>query len=176
MANAFWNSAHSDNPIEHYSYRRGGKYINEYARTRPDNEHRYEGPTNNPNHLLGCYPTLFPYGKGGFEVERPIDVCYEKHIKWALTYHDKRQGCLPAFHMMLMTSGLRFRCHEQFPFLVFGVCQKRQVCRSVSLQIKKLAFQNHWAILERLRPEDFHQASKEEINRKPYSNAGIRLL
>jgi len=103
MANAFWNSAHSDDPIEHYSYRRGSKYINEYARTRPDNQHRYEGPTDNPNHLLGCYPTLFPYGKGGFEVERPIDVCYEKHIKWALTYHDKRQGCLPAFHTMLMT-------------------------------------------------------------------------
>ena len=75
-----------------------------------------------------------------------------------------------------MTSGLRFRRHEQFPFLVFGVCQKHQVCRSVSLQIKKSAFQNHRAILERLWPEDFRQASKEEIDRKPYSNAGIRLL
>ena len=50
------------------------------------------------------------------------------------------------------------------------------MCRSVSLQIKKSAFQNHRAILERLRPEDFRQASKEEIDRKPYSNAGIRLL
>jgi len=36
------------------------------------------------NHLLGCFPTLFPYGLGGFEVARTIDVPYEAHIRWAI--------------------------------------------------------------------------------------------
>ena len=90
MANALLNSAHSDDTTEHYSYCRGSKYINEYPRTRPGTNKRYEGPMEDPNHLLGCYLTLFPYGKGAFEIKRPVNVCYEKHIKWALTYHDKR--------------------------------------------------------------------------------------
>ena len=74
---------------ERYAYKRGGRYVNEYARIRNDGT-PYEGDSENPNHLLGSFPTLFPYGKGGFETERPVKVSYERHIKWALSYHDKR--------------------------------------------------------------------------------------
>ncbi|KAF8806022.1 hypothetical protein BYT27DRAFT_7257442 [Phlegmacium glaucopus] len=47
--------------------------------------------------------------KGGFEIERPVNVPYEVHVCWALCYEDKR-----------------FRKDPHFPFQVFGVCQKRQ--------------------------------------------------
>jgi hypothetical protein len=42
------------------------------------------------HHLLGSFPCLFPYGKGGFEVNRPIPVSYDAHTHWALCYEDKR--------------------------------------------------------------------------------------
>jgi hypothetical protein len=96
MGHAFVNSTGpTDNQrgeidvTERYAYRRGGRYINEYARTLADGT-SYEGDPENPNHLLGCFPTLFPYGRGGFETNRPVKVSYEKHIKWALCYHDRR--------------------------------------------------------------------------------------
>jgi len=75
-----------------------------------------------------------------------------------------------------ITNLFRFQRHEQFPFLVFGVCQKRQVCRSVTLQMKKSSFKKYEALLAKLKPEDFRQASKEEFEKKPYSNEGIRIL
>ena len=96
MANAFLNNGQVGDTHEvgeHYSYRRGSTFINEYARCKPGSAERFEGNTKDANHLLGCYQTLFPYGKGAFEVERPIEVSYEKHIKWALSYHDKRWVC-----------------------------------------------------------------------------------
>jgi hypothetical protein len=49
--------------VERYAYRRGSQFVNKYARTRDDGT-QYEGDPENPNHLLGCFPTLFPYGKG----------------------------------------------------------------------------------------------------------------
>ena len=74
---------------ERYVYQRGSRFVNEYGRTRADGS-LFEGTPDDPNHLLGCFPTLFPYGKGGFEIERPVKISYEKHIKWALQYHDRR--------------------------------------------------------------------------------------
>jgi len=80
---------HLTDVTERYAYRRGSRLVNEYARTRDDGA-PFEGDPESPNHLLGSFPTLFPYGKGGFETGRPIKVSYERHIKWAMTYHDKR--------------------------------------------------------------------------------------
>jgi len=96
MAHALLNSiASTDNSnaqvdiAERYAYWRGGRYVNEYARRLP-NGTLYAGDPDNPNHLLGSFPTLFPYAQGGFETNRPIKVTYEKHIRWALLYHDCR--------------------------------------------------------------------------------------
>lgn len=96
MAHALVNSISDGNGLkpdedvtERYAYKRGGCYINEYPRKRGDGT-QYEGDPDFPNHLLGSFPTLFPYGKGGFETDRPIKVSYERHIRWALRYHDKR--------------------------------------------------------------------------------------
>jgi len=95
MAHALINSITTNNKTdegdatERYAYRRGGRFVNEYARTLPSGN-PYQGDPDNPNHLLGCFPTLFPYGTGGFETNRAIKVTYEKHVKWALNYHDRR--------------------------------------------------------------------------------------
>jgi len=47
----------------------------EYAMMGSDGLHS-DGRIENPNHLLGAYPTLWPYGKGGIETQRQIDVPY----------------------------------------------------------------------------------------------------
>lgn len=80
------------------------------------------------------------------------------------------------FQIGILTAFARFRLHEQFAFQVFGVFQKREVCRSVSLQIKKSAFAQHGAILRTLRPADFIKASREEIDGVPFSHGGVKVL
>ena len=69
-----------------------------------------------------------------------------------------------------------FRCHEQFAFQVFGVFQKRQVCRSVALQVKKEIFVRQGALIKSLTAADFRRASVEEAEGKPFSHEGIRSL
>lgn len=157
MAHALANTAYQT-PPEDYVIRRGSAFVNEYARTNEDGQRNDGGPSN-PNHLLGSFPTLFPYGQGGFEVQRTIDIPYEIHVRWALAYADRR-----------------FRLDYHFAFQVFGVCQKRQVCRSAVLQIKKPAFAQHIQSISRLTAADFLEASKEETRGVPFSNPGIRAL
>ena len=78
--------------------------MNEYARVDPLMGQRNDGGPGDANHLLGTFPTLFPYGQGGFEIDRPVMVPYKTHIQWALQYEDKQ-----------------FRKDPHFPFQVFGV-------------------------------------------------------
>jgi hypothetical protein len=59
---------------------------------------------------------------------------------------------------------------------VFGVFQKREVCRSVSLQIKKSAFIQHADLIRSLRADDFRQASEEEVDGKSFSHEGVKAL
>ena len=89
MAHALSNTASEENGNSFY-VRRGSAFINEYARVDPISKQRYDGGPSNANHLLGSFPTLFPYGLGGFEVGRPLNVPYELHARWALRYGDKR--------------------------------------------------------------------------------------
>jgi len=142
-----------------FAIRRGNKFINEYPRVDEITGKRTDGGIHNTNHLLGCFPTLFPYGRGGFEVERPIKVSYETHARWALQYADKR-----------------FRKDPQFRFQVFGVCQKREVCRSAVLQTKKEIFAKHRSLLNNVTPEELLKASKEEEKGEPISNSIVKLL
>src|SRR5271156_2850789 len=74
--------------MKDYFVRRGSAFVNEYARVDPVSGQRYDGGPGNPNHLLGTFPTLFPYGLGAFEIERKENVPYEVHVRWALQYVD----------------------------------------------------------------------------------------
>jgi len=159
LAHALFNSTQENQLPEDFTIRRGSVFVNEYARVDPSSGIRYDGGPSNPNHLLGSFPTLFPYGTGGFEVERPLNVSYESHARWALMYHDRR-----------------FRKDPQFPFQIFGVCQKRQVCRSAVLQMKRSTYARHREMITNLTPADLIKASEEETRGVLYSNPGVRAL
>lgn len=139
--------------------RRGSAFVNEYARIDPETMERTDGGPSDPNHLLGAFPVLFPYGMGGFEVHRATPVPYETHARWALQFADKR-----------------FRYDHHFIFQIFGVIQKRQVCRSAALQVKRSTFIKQQDLFTKLKPSDFTRASAEETRRVPFTDPGVRAL
>ncbi len=55
-------------PEDRYFIRRESAFVNEYARVDEETGEQTDGGPSNPNHLLGLFPWLFPYGHGGFEV------------------------------------------------------------------------------------------------------------
>ncbi|KAK0430854.1 uncharacterized protein EV420DRAFT_1657238 [Desarmillaria tabescens] len=132
-------------PEDRYFIRRGSAFTNEYARIDKETGQHTDGGLWNPNHLLGSFLWLFPYALGGFEVDRPIDVPYEVHARWALQYADKR-----------------FRKDYYFVFQVYGMMHKCSICRSASLQIKRSGFIRSRAAIATLTPEVLHKAGKEE--------------
>jgi len=157
MAHALSNCV-DRNPADDFSVRRGSAFINEYARLDAEGQQTDGGP-GTLNHLLGCFPTLFPYGLGGFEVPRTVDVPYETHIRWAIQYADKH-----------------FRRDYHFLFQVFGVMQKCQVCRSAILQIRQPSFLVQKNLISCLTPTELVAASHKETRGVPYSNLGVCAL
>jgi len=158
MARAFANSTNEHTPEDYY-IRRGSAFVNEYARTDTTTGLRNNGGPSSPNHLLGCFPTLFPYGTRRFETNRPINVPYETHAKWSMLYVDR---C--------------FRKNLQFPFQIFGVCQKREVCRSAVLQMKRPQFTQQKNLISTLKPQDLIKASQEETHKVRFSNPAVQAL
>ena len=139
-----------------WAVKRSGDFVNEYPRQDADGN-RFASSCENPNHLLGSFPCLFPYGLGGFEVDRPISVSYESHARWALRYHDKH-----------------FCKDHHFMFQIFGVLQKRKICAAANLQISKRAFLQHKREFLSLRPSDFENASVEENAHRAFSNPTMK--
>jgi len=116
LVNTFFSSSES------YAVRCGSTFVNEYPRRDTEGSLSI-GEPDDPNHLLGTYPYLFPYAMGGFEVSCTQPLSYESHASWALCYADR--------HFQLDTT---------FMFQVFGVVQKCQICCLASLQVKKQNF------------------------------------
>ncbi|KAI9573285.1 hypothetical protein HD554DRAFT_2060427 [Boletus coccyginus] len=61
-------------------------------------------------------------------------------------------------------------------FEVFGVIQKRQVCRSAVLQIRKRDFIQHQEAFLHLKPGDLKQAGVEEDQHRQITNPIVRAL
>ena len=108
-----------------FAIKRGGAFVNEYARMDSDGK-RFDGGVDNPHHLGGAFPVLWPYVKGLPETHHPTDVPYNIHIQTALQYSNRQ-----------------FSLHHQFMFQVFGVLQKRQVCSAACLQVRRKTFLNN---------------------------------
>lgn len=155
LAHALANVSQSDR-AEGWAIKRSSDFVNEYPRLTEEGT-RTAGTPENLNHLLGAFPCLFPYGEGGFEVDRPTPVSYEAHCRWALRYSDKR-----------------FRLDHFFMFQVFGVLQKRQVCAAAALQMSKSLFLRHEQAIRGLTSSDFELAGTEEMVHKLLSNPTIR--
>lgn len=157
LAHALMNVSEKDKRSG-WAVRRSSNFVNEYARV--DSRGRNSaGTPENPNHLLGSFPCLFPYGEGGLEVERKQSVSYDSHVRWCLRYADRR-----------------FRHDLHFIFQAFGVLQKRQVCAAAVLQMSKESFRHHENAIKNLKPEDLAAAGVEEQAGRPYSHPVIRSL
>lgn len=70
------------------------------------------------------YPTLYPYGCGGFEDRtRGKLISMKDHTKYLLSLHDKR-----------------FQTHNSFLFTVFNILQRRALLLGCSLKVKRASF------------------------------------
>ncbi|KAF8263081.1 hypothetical protein EI94DRAFT_1807788 [Lactarius quietus] len=151
LANVSWSDRASG-----WAIKRSSDFVNEYPCLSADGSFSL-GTPKDPNHLLGTFPCLFPYGLGGFEVDRPRPVSYDSHCHWALRYSDKH-----------------FRQDHFFMFQVFSVLQKRQICAAAALQISRQSFLRYERHIQSLNPSDFEIAAAEEKACKSLSNKTIR--
>lgn len=141
-----------------YAVKRSSDFVNEYPRT-DDSDVQIDGRYENPNHLMGCFPDLMPYAKGGAGLDRPVKVSYEAHADWAMQYEDGR-----------------FAKHLQYMFQVFGVIQKHQIASSASLQITRKDFVRNEEAIRSLKPTDLLIVAGEESRRVPFSNPTVQCL
>jgi len=112
-----------------------------------------------PNFFEKAFPCLFPYGLGGLEADRPVQVNFRDHIKWALQYFDHR-----------------FRKHETFPFVCFGISQRRQALMSAKIQMQRKTFERDARLMASVTTAKLEAAKQEEENGLPISDPAIRTL
>ncbi len=139
---------------EHFKVKRGSHFISEYGRKQDDGTRTDGGPAN-PNHLLEHSLFFFRMVSGGLKTARCIDVPYEVHARWALQFGDRR-----------------FRRDLHFVFQVFGVIQKRNICRSSVLQMTTSSYIHHQPLLSTVKPKDLVKAAKEEKQKSPLHQSG----
>lgn len=106
-----------------------------------------------------AYPTLFPYGEGGPERERAVEVTLSEHVRWLMEYYDRR-----------------FRCHPGFLFATYSVQQRRQALAEAKVQSKRRDFEREQQLLSSITPEDLRLAAEEEENNVPSTNPAVRAL
>ncbi|CAK5270204.1 unnamed protein product [Mycena citricolor] len=141
-----------------YAVRHGSKPVSDFGRPPRDGGPEPADP-NRPNFFERAFPCLFPYGVGGLEADRPVDVTFAEHVKWSLQYHDRR-----------------FRRHETYPFVAFGISQRRQALLSARLQMRRKDFDKDARILSTITAEALEKSRQEEQQKLPISNPAVRLL
>ncbi|KAG1792597.1 uncharacterized protein HD556DRAFT_1215361, partial [Suillus plorans] len=96
----------------------GGGYVEIPHGPAPVNEY------SNPDLFPMIYPTLFPYGLGGFEQSvRMSKIGMSRHAKHLFSLADRR-----------------FQEHYSFLFSVFNVLQRRELLLHTSLRVKRSNF------------------------------------
>jgi hypothetical protein len=93
------------------------------------------------------------------EAGRPVHVEFKDHVKWSLQYFDRR-----------------FRKHETFPFVLFGILQRREALGSARLQMNRANFERDARTMLSITEEKLVQARREEESNKPISDPAVRLL
>jgi len=71
LAHAMQNA--TGESVEMYYVQHGSDFVNEYPQCSSNGQF-IGGDIEDPNHLYGAFPCLFPFGCGGFEVDRPRKV------------------------------------------------------------------------------------------------------
>ena len=122
--------------------KKGGGYIQIPHDPTPVNEFF------NPNLFPMIYPTLFPYGVGGFENKnRKKALSMKRHVKHLFSLSDRR-----------------FQEHYSFLFTVFNILQRRTVLLHTSLKTRKASFPIIAKDFASVSPETIHIVT-ERISR-----------
>lgn len=91
----------------------------------------------NPSLFPMLYPTLFPYGLGGFEdPNRSSVLSLKRQVAHFFSLADNR-----------------FRLHQSFLFIVFSVLQKRAILLHTGLRMKSTGFDNFSEVLASISNE-----------------------
>ena len=106
-----------------------------------------------------AFPCLFPWGQGGLYRVRSVKTDFREHIQWALRYADRR-----------------FRQHDTFPFVAFGIVQRRQALAGATIQMKTKRFQKDFQTLRTVTLDKLRHAQVEEDTNKPISDPAVQLL
>ncbi|CAK5284216.1 unnamed protein product [Mycena citricolor] len=140
-----------------YAVRHGTKPVSDFGRP-PFNATEALDP-DRPNFFERAYPCLYPFGVGGLEADRPVDVKFGEHVRWSLEYHDRR-----------------FRLNETFPFVVFGISQRRQALMSARIQMRRKDFERDARIISSITQASLEKATSEEARKEAISDPAVRLL
>ncbi|EKM60353.1 uncharacterized protein PHACADRAFT_23724 [Phanerochaete carnosa HHB-10118-sp] len=118
-----------------------------------------DSPLAGHNFWKKAFLTLFLYGVGGPECERPVHVSLQEHVQWLLEQHDKR-----------------YRLHSNFDFVACSIEQHRQALLSTKLQMRRRDFERDTQIISSVTIADLQEASRQKDRHEPISNAAVKLL
>ena len=147
-----WKDGHEGG----YAVRHGRQPVSDFP---PQEAQDGECPTEQPNFFEKAFPCLYPYGRGGLESGRPVPLSFPEHIWWLLQYSDRR-----------------FRKHETFPFITFGISQCRQALTSAKIQMKRHTFEQEAHTVATITAEKLNRARVEEESGLPISDEAVRAL
>ncbi|KIL66814.1 hypothetical protein M378DRAFT_62686, partial [Amanita muscaria Koide BX008] len=133
-----------------YEVRFGQRFVRDF----PD---RSAAGKNLPNYSASAFPTLFPYGIGG--VESQTELSFIEHIRYCLLFSDRR-----------------FRIHQSFPFVMFGLYQKRQALSSARLQVQRRDFERDMKEILQVSREDLKATAAEQERSLPVSDQKVKKL
>ncbi|KAK6992004.1 hypothetical protein R3P38DRAFT_3437864 [Favolaschia claudopus] len=142
-----------------YAIRHGRHPVSDFGRPRANDALNSDDDPDRPNFFEKAFPCLFPYGRGGLEADQPVTLKFADHIQWTLCYHDRR-----------------FRRHETYPFVVFGISQRRQALMSARVQMRRKNFEKDARIMAMVTPEKLQRACREEEQGLPISDPTVKLL
>ncbi|KIK21584.1 hypothetical protein PISMIDRAFT_103835 [Pisolithus microcarpus 441] len=143
-----------------YAVRHGARPVNDFGCPRNKTAGIAEDVDDKQtNFFERAYPCLYPYGEGGIERQQEVPMDFGEHIRWSLRYHDRR-----------------FRKHETFPFVCFGILQRWQALGSARVQMQWKSFQRDSRLLSTITVDAMHQAQEEEEQNQAITDPAIRLL
>ena len=150
-----WGNGQEDG----YAVRHGTRPVRDFGRRLGKSTQDNETPGDEENFFEKAFPCLFPYGEGGIEGLQRERVDFTEHIRWALQYHDRR-----------------FRRHETFPFVAFGIQQRRSSLTSARIQMQRQTFEKDARVLSSLSVEKLQKAEEEEGQGKIISDPAVKLM
>lgn len=132
-------------------FKRGGGHLEMPHDNLPQNEFF------NPVLFPKVYPTLFPYGIGGFEdPRRKGKLSMKHHVKHLFNLADRR-----------------FQEHQSFMFTAFNVLQRRSILLHTSLRVKRSSFARVAKNLEHVSAEAIARVCQKLENNDSSGSASI---